>query len=959
MNISIGTKLQGFTVQRIRRVDELQGSFVEMLHDKTGAQLCWMDNQVQNKLFCVAFETLPQDSTGVFHILEHSVFCGSEKYPVKEPFVDLMKSSMNTFLNAMTYSDKTVYPVSSCNRQDFLNLMAVYLDAVFAPALLQNPNVFYQEGIHTEIEGGDCYYKGVVFNEMKGEMSGADARIEEEMERLLFPDTCYRFNSGGDPREIPDLTYEQYVQTYRRFYHPSNARFFLDGDIPLEETLGLIDAYLARYERVDMQLEIPLQTPVSAQGTQHYEISDEEDGRGRAILTLGKIIGTWAEREKLLATQILCDVLADSNESPLKRAVLSSGLAEDFEMAVTDGIQQPYLLLVARNMDEADGDAIQTLIRETVDSLLRKGLDTRSISASINRFAFRARQVSEPQGLYRALESYKSWLYGGDPLQYLLYDEAITALREMAETGGFERLLRELLAGESGMAVLYTLPSVSLGAEERRAEESRVRREAAALTEQQRDALLRQNEALHIWQAAPDSPEAVATIPKLSLGEVSETPQCTETVEQDHNGTTVLYHPVPSHGIVYLSMYFPLTAFKLEELTALSLFPELFGELPTERYGIAELQRQIKTYIGSLSFGLAAFGRREEKQRCTPCLEVRAGILQENFAVAKALIAELLTKTQFDHPDKIREIVMQAQEESRQMAAENGHSLGVTAVQSHYSARDAVGEAIGGYSFLRFLRSFAGDFDRHIGAFLALIQRAVSGAIQRQGMILSVTASEEAPIDDLIAALPQGTAALREAAYTSPLPMRMGIRIPSQVSFAVKGYDLACCGRHMSGSLRVAASILSLSYLWSEIRVQGGAYGAGCTARRDGGIYCYSYRDPDPARTLLAYDTMAQFLQKFCQSGEEELEKFIISAVAATDALRTPREMGAMADEFWFSGITDADRQKMRREMLCTDRKTVAEWCGMLERMAQDAAVCVAGNGEALEKCGGLVAYEL
>ncbi|MCI8504901.1 MAG: hypothetical protein HFI67_01765 [Lachnospiraceae bacterium] len=953
-----GTKICGFTVTRVREVKELKGTLVEMTHDKTGAELCFMDNQVKNKLFMVGFKTLPKDSTGVFHILEHSVLCGSEKYPVKEPFVDLLKSSMNTFLNAMTYPDKTVYPVSSCNEKDFLNLMSVYLDAVFAPRLLTDRNIFFQEGIHMDVENGEPYYKGVVFNEMKGAMAGIDDRIEQGICRLLFPDNCYRFNSGGDPAKIPDLTYEKFASAYKQFYHPSNARFFLDGSVPLEKTLSVIDSYLDRYERLTETFDIPDQVPVTKEATEYYEITEEEAKGNKAALVFGKIIGSFEERNKLFAAQILCDVLADSNESPLKRAVLSSGLAEDVEMAVMDSVKQPYLLLVIRGMKDEDSERLKAVIQNKVHALVQEGLDQGALQASINRFAYRCRQMSEPQGLGRAISSFNSWLYGGDPLSGLVYDEAIAALRALVGTGGFERLLGELLEEEKGRSILHMLPSTTLGTEEMKREEEQVRAEYAALTGEERDNLEAENEALLRWQTEPDSLEAAASIPTLSLSEAGEAPEYTKTIEKKEQGVTVLYHPVPTHGIVYLSLYFPLTNFRLSELTKLSLLPALFGELPTENYSVSKLQQAIKTHIGSLNFGVFAYGKQEERETCTPRLSVHAGILEESLPEAEKLLIELLTRTKFDQKDKIKEIVLQTEESAKQGAIGNGHALGMAAVQSHYTARGAATEALGGYTFLQFLHRFAKDFDKEIEGFLSLVEKVGKECICKSGLTVSVTATEEIPLSGLLAALPEGGGLPESAAYQSELPKRMGIRIPAPVAYAVQGGHLSGFGKDFLGSLRIAAHILSLGYLWSEVRVQGGAYGTGLSVRQEGGMFCYSYRDPSPERTLSVYKKMAAFVEEFCKSGEE-LDKFILSAIAAIEPLRTPGEEGMAADSLWFAGLTEEEMKKQRREMLSTDHASLLEWQDILEKLGKKGAVCVVGNEEALESCEGLTVCDL
>lgn len=959
MNLEKNTKLCGFTVTRIREEKELGGRLVEMTHDKTGAELCWVDNKELNKTFSIGFKTLPENSTGVFHILEHSVLCGSEKYPVKEPFVELLKSSMNTFLNAMTYPDKTIYPVSSRNKRDFLNLTSVYLDAVFAPALKHNPNIFRQEGIHTEFdENGSPSYKGVVFNEMKGAMSDVAGRTEYALQELLYPDNCYRFNSGGDPEVIPDLTYEQYVAAYSTFYHPSNSRISLDGDVPLEETLELINSYLEKYERSVTKHEIEMQVPAARQSSAYYEIAEGEDNGKKTILVLAKIIGTWADRAKLLAAQVLADALADTNESPLKRAVLSSGLAEDFEVEVMDGIAQPFISMTAKNIKNEDSRKIRSIINETVKKIITEGIDKKSLTASINRLAYSVKQLPEPQGVYRAMFVQNSWLYGGDPMMYLVYDEAIKELRKMAEGGGFEKLLSELLENDGELSELRMLPSVTFGNELREKEEARLSKETSALTDAQRQEIKNQLEELDRWQTEPDSPEAAAALPTLPLSEVGEKPELTETEETAGNGVKVLYHPVPTHGIVYLTMYFPITNLSLDEITATAVLPSLYGELPTKNYGTLELQQQIKTYIGSLRFKLNVLGSADNKEKCTPVFEVNAGMLEENLPKAKALIAEILLNTELNHPDKIKEIVTQEDETWRQGAIGNGHAVGISAACAHYSAKDAVGEAINGYSAINFLHKFSKGFDEMISGFLKTAGRVASEAIIRSGLTVSVTSTERADFSDLISALPEGRALPKEAEYRTALPERLGISIPGQVSYAVKGYHLNELNKKIEGTMKVADNILTYCYLWNLIRVQGGAYGTGMRAALGGRMFCYSYRDPSPARSLGIYDTLSDCIRDFCDS-DEDLDKLIISAIGNSEPLRTPSSQGAAADDFYFTGITDEEQIRIRREMLATDRAKLLAFCDILDKLAENGAICVVGHEAALKECGGLEIAEL
>lgn len=960
MELTVGKKLHGFTVTQIRRVEELHGSLVEMTHDKTGAGLCWLDNGEENKTFSVAFKTLPEDSTGVFHILEHSVLCGSDKYPVKEPFVDLIKSSMNTFLNAMTFGDKTMYPVSSRNKQDYLNLMSVYLDAVFAPALLHNPNIFYQEGRHTEIaEDGATSYKGVVFNEMKGSMSSVDRKIWQDLSTQLFPDNCYRFNSGGAPAVIPDLTYEQFVDTYKRFYHPSNARFWLDGTVPVAETLEMIDSYLSQHEKSANLPVLKLQKPVESEGTNYYEIDAEQSPDKRALLSLGKIIGTWEQREKIVAAKVLCDYLADTNESPLKRAILSDRLAEDVEMDMDDSIAQPMLVLIVRNMNDADSGKVREIIRNTVTELVTNGLSKEGLTASINRLEFKAKNVWEPQGVNRAIDALNSWLHGGDPVRYLTHDAVFAKVREMAENGGFEALLKELLLDDAGLAVLHTLPSHTLGQEEREVENARLAKEQAARSGKDIEDLKKLNADLLAWQQSTDKPEDVAKLPTLPLSEVGPDPIWVETRESTVEGVKVLYHPVPSHGITHLNLYFPLTNYSLEELTRLSLLPSLLGELPTAKHTAAELQQAVKTYIGSLSFSLEVQVKQGQTETCTPCLAAYASVLDENLVPAQELLCEILTSTKLDLPEKVKEIVAQKEEGNRQFAVRAGNVLGRLATQARYSAVGAVREAATrGYTALKYVHDLAQDFDAQAPALLSLLRNAQEKALGKANLTVSVTATNQQDISALLGGLPAGESAPAEAHYEAKLPHRMGVRIPAQISFAEKGDHLSRLGAHHSGSLDVCTNILTYSYLWNAVRVQGGAYGVGAIGARNGDLTFHSYRDPSPARSLGIYDESAQFLRQFC-AGDEDLTKFIISTIGSSEPLDAPDGQGRLADTLWFAGITLTDQKALRQQILATTRQAILDWCPVLEKAAQEGAVCVVGHEEALKACGELEIFSL
>ena len=596
-------KLNGFVVLKTRESGELHGRTVLLEHEKTGAQVFWVDNGAENMVFSVTFRTLPEDSTGVFHILEHSVLCGSEKYPVKEPFVELLKSSMNTFLNALTFQDMTMYPVASRNPRDLLNLAGVYLDAVFAPKVLSDRKRFCQEGWHIDRNGnGEPVYKGVVFNEMKGAMSDTDTLIERRIMQQMFPDTCYGYNSGGDPETIPSLTYEKFCEQYRRYYHPSNALFYLDGALHMEEMLSLIASYLDRYERMQDLPFYTFQTPVGSEDTIMYELGQEEPEENRGHLTLARITGTWRDRAENMARGIICDVLTGSNEAMLKRAALERGLAEDLSATVDDTTLQSWVTIHADNVTDGREKELLALLEETGETIRREGLDRNAVEASLNRAVYMLREEDEPQGIGRCIRCVGSWIYGADPTDALETAEVVKKLREYLETGRFDELAADMLLNSENRVVLHTLPSRSLGEEKRRREAESLQKIVGSWTEAEREANDCLIASIEAWQNAPDSPDSLKTLPRLRKEDADIEPEWVETEIRDCGGVPVMTHRLNCNGVVHLRAYFLLTDYSLEELTKLSQLTGMLGRLPTKEHDAWTLQQEIKRWTGSVGF---------------------------------------------------------------------------------------------------------------------------------------------------------------------------------------------------------------------------------------------------------------------------------------------------------------------------------------------------------------------
>lgn len=949
MNLNETAARHGFCVDRVRESKELGGQLVEMHHEKTGAQLVWVDNGEVNKTFCVAFKTLPEDSTGVFHILEHSVLCGSAKYPVREPFVELMKSSMATFLNAMTFPDKTIYPVSSRNEQDFLNLTEVYLDAVFAPRILQDPNIFYQEGWHIELdENGAPLYKGVVFNEMKGAMSDVDELIYQKTLDVLFPDNCYGWNSGGDPKHIPDLTYEQFLRMYRRYYHPSNARIYLDGAVPLDKVLTLAEEYLSCFDRLDEKHEIPMQKPFAAEAEQAYEIGAEEDTADKTMLTLAKIVAPWSDTVRVTATEILFDVLTGSNDAPLKRALLATGKCQDVGMSLDNAMAQPYMMLTLRNIADGSEQELRQMIRDTVQQLVKTGLDKDALTASINSSEFSARQPGEPSGLLRCIHALDAWLYGGDPMQPLLSEERYQKLREMAAGDGFDRLMSELLLDESTMSIIRTVPSHTQGDKLRAEETVRLQAIQASWTDADKEALCVQNEKLTAWQQTPDTAEQLATLPVLSLSEISADPLLIPAAEAQCGAAKVITHDLSMNGITIMHWYISLTDFTLDELKRLSILPELLGKLPTKRHDSLSLFQAIKRDIGKLTFRLRVMSRCAEM--ATPVLDVSCSVLDANVDKAAALVREILTETCFDDRARVQTLIFQLSEMAKQKVISDGHRMAMYAASATMSAASAAREALNGLSACMVQKALAENFDAQYADFLALCERFSKDSAVQSRVTFSLSTNKALDPAAILSAYPVGTPIPDAAPYVSDLPAKCAYRIPSQISFASLGYDYRRAGKVHSGIARVMSNILSLSYLWNEVRVQGGAYGAGLNTSETGRMVTYSYRDPSPARTLGINRSMSKGLRDFV-AGDERIDKYIISTVGESEPPLGSENQILVSDENLLCGITPEDLCRERAEMLSTTKDALLTWCGVLDQMAKDGGVCVIGHDGAIAAC--------
>lgn len=948
----------GFEQTRERRIPELGAVLHEYTHAKSGARLCWLERADENKSFCAAFRTLPFDDSGVFHILEHSVLCGSRNYPVKEPFVELLKGSLNTFLNALTFPDRTCYPVSSRNDQDFLNLMRVYLDAVLFPRIYEKQEIFQQEGWHYELENGVLTRSGVVLNEMKGAFADPDELLVNAMSRALFPDTPYRFVSGGDPDAIGSLQYEAFLAAHRRFYHPSNAFLLLDGSVETDAVFRLLDEYLSQFTAIRPDTVLAAQAPVCPpQRTIEYLIPAGESPERRWKLGRGHVIGTYQDVQTIFAAQVLCDVLCGSNHAPLCRAILERGLAEDVLLGCDDQCMQPVLMLQVQNFREADLPAIEATIRDTLTALCETGLDREQIRASLASVEFKLRERdygTMPRGLLFALEMLASWIYGGAPEARLCFDEILEALHRGVDTGYYETLLRQMMLENGHTAQILMQPSATCGEARQAREKEALAAVLQTLSAQQQDEIRARQTRLAALQQEPDSPEALATIPHVQLSDLPRDPAPVPT-ELREDGRMII-HDLQTDGIVYTTAYFAADDLTPEELPYLTLLRSVLSQLPAGEMDAQELQKQLRLRLGSFSVGVSPITQLRDPQAYRLYATASCSALGSKLPEALSLAAAILTKTDFTNRGKLLEILRQLRDGLQQQIVSSGSSFAMLRASAALNAAGACTERSGGVDFYRWLCALEREFDARADACIAALQRLSEKLFVTARLRLSVTGGTEDERQTVLRVLREALPAGQAPGPAHPAPLlpirREGIVIPSEVSFA------AVCGdvHAYSGALRIACRAASLGHYWNEIRVQGGAYGTGLLLRDTGLATAYTYRDPDCARSRGAIGRTAAYL---AAAASEPQEANIIGAISDAEPLLSPRLQGAVADTWLLKGMTQADRCRLRHEMLDTLPEQLAACGAQIGRALDEGVVCVLGPRTQLEACGDLDVQEL
>lgn len=944
-------KRNHFTLIRQREIAEMQGTLWEMEHTSSGAKLAWLQRADENMTFAIGFRTIPTDSTGVFHILEHSVLAGSEKYPVKEPFVELLKSSLQTFLNAMTYPDKTVYPVSSRNKQDFHNLMDVYMDAVLHPTVVKSPNVFRQEGWRLEFdEDGQPLFQGVVYNEMKGAYSDVATIVEETMMEHLYPDTCYSVSSGGDPAHIPELSYEHFVAEHDKYYHPSNAYIVLDGDVDLQDCLSLLDSVLSPYQKQTMDFPIPMQKPLPYHEARiPYEAGGED--AEKTIISFGKLLCPFSEPVELLAASLLADYLTGDSEAPLKRAVLDAGLGEDMQLELSDGIQQASFGWQVWNTQEEKLPEIKKVIHSTVQSILDAGLDSERLAGCYNSMAFKLMDRDSfgyPRGLLEALNMLDPWLYGGDPAMNLHYRTHLEELQKKLASGYLEEMMRRLLLDESDGFLAVFVPDTTLG--QRRAEEEKQRAKAfwESLSPDAQQAMKAQLDTVHLWQQTPDSPEALATIPMLGLSDIQGDPKSLPCTVTEQEGRPVLLH-APNSDLCYLDLHFDASDVVLEDIALLGITMDMLTALATETHTAAQIQNLTRQNLGLLAIAPQFFHIDESHHRTV--VTVSGVCLEANRQKAAELMAEILNTVRFDDADTVLKLLRQRKIANQQRLIASGNRYAAIRVGSQQTSAGAAMENLVGCESIRRVDAYARKNAEEIAQELPKMKALCQKIFCRQRLTVSVSKNCADLVGFFLNAFPAGSAAPEQASFQPYPRCREGIRIPASVGYSAKGANIAQFGQRFTGQMYVLSNLLTFEYLWTEVRVKGGAYGTGFRVNADNDLAASSYRDPSPGKSIGIFDSSAQAVRRLCAENGD-LTKYILGAMSDADPLRGAYKTVLAAEARYFRGITQEDVVRRQRQMLsCTPDDLVA-LCPMLEAVASQGGVCIIAGQQQLDACG-------
>lgn len=949
------------------RVEDVQSDGFILRHKKSGARIAILSNNDDNKVFYIGFRTPPEDETGVPHIIEHTTLCGSKKFPVKDPFIELAKGSLNTFLNAMTYPDKTVYPVASCNDQDFKNLMDVYLDAVFNPNITKYEEIFKQEGWHYELTGKDDELKinGVVYNEMKGAYSSPDEVLSSQIYRSLFPDNTYSKDSGGNPEYIPKLTYEAYLDFYHKYYHPSNSYIYLYGDMDVVERLEWLDKeYLSLYDYKKVNSEINKQPAfdeiknVEAQ----YSITMDDSQENKTYLSYNRVVGDTLDEMLYQAFDVLDYALVSSPGAPVKQALIDAGIGDDVYGSYDAGILQPVFSFVAKNANASQADEFESIIENTLKEVVKTGINKEALLAGINSSEFKFREADFgqfPKGLLFGLNCLDSWLF--DDMKPFIHLECLgtfAKLRKAVDTDYFEKLIQEYLLDNTHGSSVTVKPKRGLGNEREEALAKELSDYKASLSDEEIKKLIEDTEHLKKYQEEPSSDEDLRKLPMLTRADMKKNAMPFSNIEDELSDVKVVRHDIESNGIDYISFLFDAGDFAQSELGYLGFFTNALGLVSTEKYSYTDLANATNIYTGGISTGTASHPDIKDRNNFVFKFEVKLKVLEKNLDKALELMEQMLLTSDFTDTKRLGELVAQIKARLQANLSSSGHLVAAMRSMSSFSRYALYQDELKGIAFYRsicHIEKELSESPKSVSDKLAAIAKKL---FARNRMLISFTGNNEAygnakpSLEKVIAGFDKMSAIGNQAEVHFNTAKEAFIDA-SQIQYVAKTGDFICEGYEYTGALRLLRIILSYDYLWINVRVKGGAYGCMNTFLRSGESYFVSYRDPNLSDTLDVYDRIPEYIKSFSPD-ERDMTKYIIGTFSALDTPMNPEAKGSRSLSAYLEGITYEQIQKERNEILNAQPEDIRRLADLVEAVLKKDSICVIGNENMIKESAGL-----
>ena len=932
-------------------------------HKKSGARVVLMENDDENKVFTIGFRTPPKDSTGVPHIIEHTVLCGSKNFPVKDPFVELVKGSLNTFLNAITYPDKTVYPVASCNDQDFRNLMHVYLDAVFYPNIYKYEEIFRQEGWSYELNAPEeeLKYNGVVYNEMKGAFSSPEGVLDRLVLSTLFPDTPYSNESGGDPEYIPDLTYEQFLDFHRKYYHPSNSYIYLYGDMDMEERLNWMDsAYLSAFDNDPVDSSIPFQKAFGAmkEVESTYSITSAEPEEDNTFLAYNKVIGDALDRELYLAFQILDYALLSAPGAPLKKALLDAGIGKDIMGSYENGILQPTLSVVAKNANAGQKEEFIRVIEKTLTDIATNGMDKKALEAGINYHEFRYREAdfgNFPKGLMYGLQIFDSWLYDEEkPFIHVDALDTFEALKAKVGTGYYEELIRKYILENTHGSIVVVRPERGLTARTEKALEEKLKAYKESLDSQEVEALVKATEALLAYQEEPTPQADLEKIPVLRREDISRSIAPVYNEEHRIGDSLMVFHEVETNGIGYLDLLFDMGGIPEELLPYTGILQAVLGIIDTENYGYGELFNEINVHTGGIGTSLEIYPdvNRVKEKAFMAAFEIKTKALYDKLPFAFTMMQEILMRSRLDDEKRLKEILAQNKSRMQMRLQSSGHVSAALRAMSYSSPVSRFKDMTGGIEYYELVCRLADHFEEEKEGLISNLKELAGILFCPQRMLISYTAAREGleGIDQVITEFKQGLHSGTEAGAMGSLSCEKkneGFQTASKVQYVAAAGNFMDAGLEYTGALQILKVILSYEYLWQNIRVKGGAYGCMSSFNRIGDGYLVSYRDPHLKNTLEVYRGVADYLRNF-RVDERDMTKYIIGTISNIDQPMTPATRGDRSMNLYLNHLTEDMIREEREQILTAGQKDIRALADIVEAVVGQDQICVIGSEEKL-----------